>query len=714
MEKNIINKIKLMMSYEMGKTLTENKITNNIIDENDAEIVEQGVAVKDLVKAGKIGADLKAGLKDLAVGAIKDNNAILIKDAKGKLVAAQTGDDILNAIKKGTINAQELAKVNFGLFKSVGTSQNTLKLLATDIIESPKFMKEYMSKWKPNKPEELKKILKGRGYSESGAEALISKIESNKLWAEIKSGKAAVRDAKATAKNTVKDTKAAGGNVTVNVNQTVGGASGNLTKAAEDAVAAGDNKIKEILDDAKKLPDTKPSRWARWKAWGERNPKSKKLLYLLGFGGATYAAYKMLFSDTTPEQAKQLTFSNCAGSLVDDAGTTIITTTGGDPVLKVTKTGNQEYDSKGGLMFYNNGRVFTVDKSKRGYWSCKGNKTFIDESQLLNEAEIDPETFNDYVDDIGTYLARYVTEGNLQSIKQILLKIKGNTYQGKNAINEFLKFYQLQNSSTFVDDVNSVGVKTFIVTGTKLKEEILQIVGSASAGGNGGDGKSATGVDSIINIKWDGAKTGGGGGDGDNNKQPKKTYYDCSGVNLDTAALTYGCIDKRIAEVQKCLGITADGKFGPATRKALIDNAYDAKNGITKAIYEKVLKGCKKGEVASTTPTTGTTGNSLADVSYLRNPIKLDLGPTPELPKFSRNTETNEDFYNRLVANGNFRAGEIGNNRVKYKGTDLNVDDLKKLNDFITSNGYKLIKNKDKGAQYGGGENDKYVWQKSE
>jgi hypothetical protein len=418
-----------------------------------------------------------------------------------------------------------------------------------------------------------------------------------------------------------------------------------------------------------------------------------------------------LFSDTTPEQAKQLTFSNCAGSLIDDAGTIIQTTKGGDPVLKVTKTGNQEYDSKGGLLFYNNGRVFMGDQSNRGYWSCKGGQTVVAESQLLNEAEIDPETFNEYVDDVSTYLARYVTEYNLKDIKAILLKIKGNTFEGKNALAEFLNYYQLKNDSTFVDDINSVGVKTFVVTGTKLKREILQIVGSTSGGGStGGDGNSATGVDSIINIKWDGAKAGGGdnSGGGDGAKKATK-YYDCTSVNLDTTALTYGCKDKRIQEIQGCLGVAADGKFGPVTRKALTDNAYDISKGITKEIYEKVLAGCNKGGT-----TAGTTDGSLADVNYLRNPIKLDLTPTPELPKFSRNTETGEEFYNRLVANGNFRAGTIGDNRVKYKGADLNVDDLKKLNDFISSNGYSLIKTKDKGAQYGGGENDKYVWQKSE
>jgi hypothetical protein len=685
---NPLERIKLMMFYDNQKTLNENLEEIKIISENEVDVDEAigGAEAKEFTKLLKGGAKEADMISAFAKNFGMSDNAVKLALAK----------DLT------TLNKDITAAVKADAKKGVRVGSTNILGPAAKEASKAKAIKEIMGRGANITDKEIIAIIeRTKGESKSVARAI--------------EGKAAKVTAKDGAKVVAKDGAAAGGNVTVNVNQTVGGATGNVTKAAEEAVAAGDNKIKEIIDNTKNEIITKPTRWERWKAWGERNPKSKKLLYLLGFGGATYAAYKMLFSDTTPEQAKQLTFSNCAGSLVDDAGTTIKTTTGGDPVLKVTKTGNQEYDSKGGLMFYNNGRVFMVDQSKRGYWSCKGN-TVIAESQLLNEGEIDAETFNDYIDDIGTYLARYVTEYNLKAVKEILLKIKGNTFEGKNAMSEFLRYYKMKQESDFVDDVNSVGVKTFIVTGTKLKQEIIQIATSTSGGTSGGDGKSATGVDSIINIKWDGAKAGGGDGGNSGGGGSTKTtkYYDCSSVNLDTTALTYGCKDKRVAEVQKCLGITADGKFGPATRKALIDNAYDAKDGITKAIYEKVLAGCNKGEVASTTPTTGTAGNNLADVSYLKNPIKLDLGPTPELPKFSRNTETNEDFYNRLVANGNFRAGEIGSDRVKYKGTDLNVDDLKKLNDFITSNGYKLIKSKDKGAQYGGGENDKYVWQKSE
>jgi hypothetical protein len=673
---NPLDRIKLMMGYQLGKTLNEN------LKETKINLLSEEFINRDLVKlAQEWGIEAKGTLE-----------TVIAKDAQ------TIANELKTAAKDGT-NA--IAKFN---------KEEIFRRIVQDSRKADRVL------------------------SQGEMTAIKNDVEAKTNAALAKVGKPPVKPrTPRKSKNTnPKDTNvntntnnAKGGNATAQVGGDVVGNSQKVTfniytnpseavkdisKVREEAKIEGDTKTEQRLKELEDLIRKRPSRFQKWLDFTEKHPRFTRLLTYLGLGAIGYGAYKLFFQNTTPEEVKRVTFNNCVGNLIDDAGTTIRATSGGDPVIQVTKTGNQEYDSKGGLLFYNNGRVFMKDQSNRGYWSCKGNKTVVAESQLLNESEIDPQTFNNYVDDIGTYLARYVTEGNLQSVKQILLKIKGNTYQGKNAIGEFLKFYQLQNSSTFVDDVNSVGVKTFIVTGTKLKEEILQIVGSASAGKNGGDGNSATGVDSIINIKWDkgGVKTGGG--DGGGNIKPKKTYYDCSGVNLDTTPLTYGCKDQKIAQIQACLGVDTDGKFGPNTRNALIDKSYDITNGITKEIYDKVIAACKKGETAQTAGST----EGGADVNYLRNPIKLDLGPTPELPKFSTNTETSENFYNRLVTNGNFKAGTIGDNRVKYKGPDLNVDDLKKLNDFITSNGYSLIKTKDKGAQYGGGENDKYVWQKSE
>jgi hypothetical protein len=78
-------------------------------------------------------------------------------------------------------------------------------------------------------------------------------------------------------------------------------------------------------------------------------------------------------------QPQKELFPKCLDALIDDEGTTIRATSGGDPVVSVISTGNRDYDQKGGLWFFNNGRVITVDQSKRGFWSCKGSDVTIAE-----------------------------------------------------------------------------------------------------------------------------------------------------------------------------------------------------------------------------------------------------------------------------------------------------------------------------------------------
>ena len=680
---NPLERIKLMMFYDNKKTLNENLEEIQIISENEVDVDEAigGAEAKEFTKL------LKGGAKEADMVSTFAKNFNMSEKAVQTALFAKDMSQLEKEIELA-VKADARKGVRVG-------STNILGPAAKEASKA-KAIKEIMGKGANITEKEIIAIIeRTKNESKSVARAVEGKAAT----------KAAGKDAAATAG---KDVKAAEGGVTVNVNQTVNGASGNLTKAAEEAVAAGDTKIKEILDDSKKLVDEKPSRWARWKAWGERNPKSKKLLYLLGFGGLGYAAYKMLFSDTTPEQAKQLTFNNCAGSLIDDAGTKIAVTTGGDPVLLVTKTGNPEYDKLGGLRFFNNGRVHAANNEKRGFWSCKGNQTVVAENDLLNEqgAELSDAELDGYVSDAIDDLDGYVAEYNLKSLLDILTALKGKTYKGQSALQQFLKYYKEDEGANFIDDVNSVGVANLSITAKNMKPQIIAMVSGAGTGG--GDGKSATGVDSIINIKWDGAKAGGGdgggnsGGGGGGGSTKTTKYYDCSSVNLDTTALTYGCKDKRIAEVQKCLGITADGKFGPATRKALTDNAYEASKGITKAIYEKVLAGCKKGEVKSTT---GTTDGSLADVNYLRNPIKMDLGKVPEMP--TKNTGaldsqgmTDADYYQSLVDKGLIQRNLVG--RIVYKGKVLETEDKAKLDAQMAKLGYTpaRIAATDEGARY--------------
>ena len=88
------------------------------------------------------------------------------------------------------------------------------------------------------------------------------------------------------------------------------------------------------------------------------------------------------FSNTNPKEVKDKTFTNCAGDLLEVNGTKILTTKSGDPVVSVPTTGNQDYDSHKGLMFYPNNRVFLGDQSKRGTWGCNGSNVAVQAEQL--------------------------------------------------------------------------------------------------------------------------------------------------------------------------------------------------------------------------------------------------------------------------------------------------------------------------------------------
>jgi hypothetical protein len=89
----------------------------------------------------------------------------------------------------------------------------------------------------------------------------------------------------------------------------------------------------------------------------------------------------------------------------------------------------------------------------------------------------------------------------------------------------------------------------------------------------------------------DGGNTGGGGGGGSTGGG----YKDCAG------SYTKGCKSEAIKKVQGCLGLVADGKFGPKTEAALKAKGFSS---FTDAEVDKI---CNK-------PTTPTVDSDMEDV----------------------------------------------------------------------------------------------------
>ena len=76
--------------------------------------------------------------------------------------------------------------------------------------------------------------------------------------------------------------------------------------------------------------------------------------------------------------------------------------------------------------------------------------------------------------------------------------------------------------------------------------------------------------------------------DGKKTEDGKKTVYTGGSYKACTGTYTQGCKSEAIKKVQGCLGLVADGKFGPKTQKALTAKGFTG--GFTDADVDKICK----------------------------------------------------------------------------------------------------------------------------
>ena len=535
-----------------------------------------------------------------------EGEAIHIIGKNNNLKAVTTGDELLGALKAGTIDAVNLARVNKGILKSTAvTDLNLLRTIASDVVVEVNFVNKYGKEYVKSGEAGARKLLQDNGYTRNAIDVIIVRMNkiSNygqdvKALEKVAASKA-VRGYKDKLKKAeqVKNTKEA---------EALGKADANM--AATQTSAAGTHAevltIREITPEVKAIAQEskavvegmKPSKWQKFKAIAGK--LKMKYLITLGIAGVGGWLLWKWFKDGTTKPGDML-FGKCLDDVIDDNGTTIRHTSGGDPVVQVTNTGNSDYDSKGGLWFYNNGRVFIKDQSKRGRWSCKGSETVIAEQ----------------------------------------------------------------------------------------------------------DGNPNTGIGNI-NITWDGetapvttepVKT-----------EPVKTdnpnYHDCSSKDFP---LEFGCVSPKIAEIQKCLGITPQkGNFGPKTKKGLEDLQYNLSGGITKEIYDKIKSACNPTTGATATVTGSTTGSTATVTgSTTGNTTTAPITPpaVPAEPVFDRNR------LQELIASKNLvkkRKGVI----VKWVGPELEGNDYYILDKYLIDKGYIQKKQRETGDRDDEDVTMKYKW----
>jgi hypothetical protein len=361
MKKNMkpTDRIKFMMSYDNKKTLNENLEEMNITDKEETDIDEAGVGsaeAKDMAKFLKGGAGEAEMIAKYAQNFGMEVDAVKLALAKNPTMLK---NDLKAAIRKD-------AAVDF----RVG-STNSLGPAAKEASKAIA-IKEIMSRGANITDKEIIAIIeKTKNDSKTIARGIEGKATKS---AATKSSNQATKDIKNAddAANKVR------GDVNVNVT------TGNITQGTASETAAAVQASKDVLPEAKVVAkdsaavvkDMKPSKWEKFKNVAKKL-KPKYLLYLGLAGVAGWALWKFFAGGTTKPENEL--FGKCLDDVIDDNGTSIRNTTAGDPVVTVKNTGNADYDSKGGLWFFNNGRVFMGDQSKRGRWSCKGKETVIAE-----------------------------------------------------------------------------------------------------------------------------------------------------------------------------------------------------------------------------------------------------------------------------------------------------------------------------------------------
>ena len=397
MSKEIINRVQLLMNYDVKKTLNENV---NLLKNN---LEEANIAGEEI-------GGLKGALED-AFKSTKELTQVEIKNADGAIIKPNNVDELINALERGRITPNTLAQVNTGLLKSVRTPENVIDV----IINSPTFDKKFAETYGSLLRDEprLRAQLKSKNFSPESIEKMIARAKGEKYTAKVGDGKAAETSTQ-TANNNGNNNviNQAGGDI-YNTTEHYYGTSPevkpyleNVTQPVEEIT-----KLKTLVKDnpaaaaavedaGKKIGFYNSKTWEKLKALKSRMTLKQLLVYGLVGADACW-----LISKLWNDKKTNGVLPSCIANLPD---VQFKMGTGNQLVVAVLPDGvDATSNGHGGLQFWPTGRVISNDTQIRGNYYCEGTSGGKQTVGLSEQATPITDSGNPTISSVPTSTGKY-------------------------------------------------------------------------------------------------------------------------------------------------------------------------------------------------------------------------------------------------------------------------------------------------------------------
>jgi hypothetical protein len=699
----------------------------DVLNENNKEVKEQLQGI--LRGAAKNISKVKGAIDDVVKFAL--NSGQVIKNVDG--VALATSDDIIKAMKSGTLGSTGASQLASGLLKSNRLPKDIQRTLVNEIAAGSKF-KNVIGKVKTENA--LRKSLSKKGYTAETIELMVGRAKDQKIgpFAVVK------KTPKKTTTTTTKKTTTTPKSTTTKAAAT---GTGTISKKLDDIlnVLAGNSKKtvqgRRALQVAEKIRGSKLGRGlVSTVVKVGRFALIRTLLWwllILGLGGYIIRQLWSQFwseGDPIPSDDELLPLNDWMECIVtplaDDDNAEIIQDVNGVAVkYKIDEFGGKE--TGGHVIFTSDYRVKAANGIE-GTWSC--NQTGLQNEELNEQGlsgiststsnsgstgvDISAKDMSRIIDQIEDNLNGDILDSDSTDLKDTYNIVKGlqnRSYKGRDAIRVLVKNYPKikgKQLGTHILELENLDFEA-----TELRDELLSLLGYSVEGGgsndggsnqsgdsDGGDGNSKTGL-SHITVVWDGKDSGGKG---------KGIKY----VPCDSFPFKIGCISDKIKDVQRCAGeLKVDGYYGPKTDARLAKVIIGYSKTITKKSYDKITKECKGKKSDGVTKLKAVDPVTREKVSKIKPlEVKPIVLPKLDIQKMIKvhGPEKLENQINKTIDGKLIK--DIIDNDIKFRGgrfvlklkEELTENQLKAINYYFASKGFSLERKKETLKK------GKYVW----